>query len=325
MYPCKLKPALKDYIWGGNRLVSEYGIESRESIVAEAWMLSCNGAGASTIIGGPLDGLTLTEALFAEIEKTLGSRNPFSVYFPILIKFLDAKNDLSVQVHPSNGYALDHEGEFGKTELWYILDAQEDACIHYGFSRALSGDELREHIQNNTIMDALKRVPVKKGDVFLIEAGTVHAIGKGIVLVEIQQNSNATYRVYDYDRKDAQGNRRELHVEKAIAVTNTSFVPTPPIPAESVQEAGYIVSRLASCEWFTVDLLKIDSSAGLSCDDTSFTSLLFVEGIAKIIFDNDAYGKNGVIEAAKGESVFLPAGTGSYRIEGQSTVLKTTR
>lgn len=325
MYPLKLKPATKDYIWGGDRLRHEYGVDSPDSIVAEAWMLSCNVNGASTIMNGPLAGTTLADALFSEVEKALGVNNSFAVYFPILIKFIDAKADLSIQVHPGNGYALENEGEFGKTEMWYVLDAQEGACLYYGFSQAVTREEMRDRIENNTIIEVLNRVAVKKGDVFFIEAGTIHAIGKGIMIAEIQQNSDTTYRVYDYNRTDSDGNKRELHIAKALDVTNTNFIPGVPDVHTSVIKPGYSVTRLASCIYFTVDLLSIDSFAKLDCDGKSFASLLFIDGSGSILFDNREYGEDGVIAVSKGDSLFLPAGTGAYRIEGKCSVLVTVR
>jgi len=325
MYPFQLKPATKDYIWGGDRLKHEYGIDSRDAVVAEAWMLSCNGSGASTIMNGPLAGKSLAEALFLDVQKALGINNPFAVYFPILIKFIDAKDDLSIQVHPGNGYALENEGEFGKTEMWYVLDAQEGAFLYYGFSQAVTREELRERIENNTIIEILNRVAVEKGDVFFIEAGTIHAIGKGIMIAEIQQNSDSTYRVYDYNRTDAGGNKRELHIEKALDVTDTNFVPGVPSVHIAVTMPGYCITRLASCVYFTVDLLSIDSFAKLDCDGKSFTSLLFIDGSGSILFDNRDYGEDGVIAVSKGDSLFLPADTGAYRIGGRCRVLVTVR
>jgi mannose-6-phosphate isomerase len=325
MYPFKLKPATKDYIWGGNRLKHEYGIDSPNSIVAEAWMLSCNVSGASTIMNGPLAGKLLADALFSDVEKALGINNSFAVYFPILIKLIDAKDNLSIQVHPGNGYALENEGEFGKTEMWYILDAQEGAFLYYGFSQAVTREELRTRIEDNTILDVLNRVAVKKGDVFFIEAGMIHAIGKGIMIAEIQQNSNTTYRVYDYNRMDSDGNKRELHIAKALDVTDTNFVPGVPQARAYVQKPGYRITRLASCVYFTVDHLSIDSFVKLDCGRKSFTSLLFIDGSGSILFENREYGEDGVFAVSKGDSLFLPAGTGAYRIEGQCRVLLTVR
>ncbi|MEI8200642.1 MAG: type I phosphomannose isomerase catalytic subunit [Eubacteriales bacterium] len=325
MYPFKLKPAVKDYMWGGDRLKHEYGIESPDSIIAEAWMLSCNANGASTIMNGSLAGKSLADALFSDVEKALGINNSFAVYFPVLIKFIDARDDLSIQVHPSNGYAWENEGEFGKTEMWYVLDAQEGAFLYYGFSRAVTREELRERIEDNTIIEILNRVTVKKGDVFFLEAGTIHTIGKGIMIAEIQQNSDSTYRVYDYNRTDSDGKKRELHIEKALDVINTNFVPGIPKEHAALQKPGYRVTRLASCVYFTVDHLSIDSFAKLECDGKSFTSLLLIEGSGNIRFDNREYGEDGAIAVSKGDSLFLPAGTGAYRIEGRCCVLVTVR
>jgi len=323
MYPIKLKPATKNYMWGGDRLKSEYGVTSEDEIVAEAWMLSCNPAGASTIMNGPLAGKTLAEVLFGEADRVLGSNNSLSAFFPVLIKLLDAKRSLSVQVHPSNSYALENDGKFGKTEVWYVLDAMEGACLYFGLTRAISKEELRERLENKTIMEVLNRVPVKKGDVFFIEAGTLHAIGAGILLTEIQQNSDTTYRVYDYDRKDASGNKRQLHIEKALEVVNTSFVPgnLTKTPIEKKHD-GYSTVCLADCEFFTAHKISVETSADFYCGSSSFVSLLFIEGTGKILFDDPSYGS---MDAEKGDSIFLPAGTGRYTIQGVCSVIITYR
>lgn len=325
MYPMQLRPATKDYSWGGDRLRNEFSIRSEDAVIAEAWMLSCNPAGASTIMNGPLAGMTLAEALFSEVEKTLGTNNVFSTFFPILIKLIDARSDLSIQVHPKNGYALENEGGFGKTEMWYVLDAQKDAYLYYGFSRAITRNEMKERIENKTITEVLNRVQVKKGNAFFIEAGTIHAIGAGILIAEIQQNSNTTYRVYDYDRTDADGKKRELHIRKALDVTNTAFVPEPVKAPEIAHLEGYSIARLASCKYFTVDLISLDSFADFYCGDPSFTSLLFIEGEGRIIFTNTDFGKDGIMDISKGDSIFLPAGTGDYRIQGECRLLATVR
>ena len=324
MYPFILLPDVKDYMWGGNRLRTEFGIKSDSDTIAEAWMLSCNPAGASTITNGAYTGQTLAEVLFSQLDGIGGSKNPMGTYFPLLIKLIDAKKDLSIQVHPKDGYALEHEGGLGKTEMWYILEADEGAQICYGFSRPISREEMRRRIEDNTLLDVINQVPVKKGDVFLIEAGTIHAIGKGILIAEIQQNSNTTYRAYDYNRKDANGNLRELHIEDALAVTDTSYVPgISPAPVYA-NEDGYAKACLAMCSFFTVFDLKIASHADLCCGMKSFQSLLFISGSARIYFpDTAAQDENYLvmIEAKKGMSIFLPAGMGKYRIEGECEVL----
>ena len=324
MYPFILEPEVKDYMWGGNRLRMEFGIKSDHDRIAEAWMLSCNPAGASTIANGAYAGQTLTDVLFPHTDEMGGSKNPKSIHFPLLIKLIDAKNDLSIQVHPKDEYALAHEGGLGKTELWYILEADEGAQICYGFSRPITNEEMRRRIEDNTLLAVLNQIPVKKGDVFLIEAGTIHAIGKGILLAEIQQNSNTTYRVYDYDRRDGYGNLRELHIENALDVTDTSNVPSIPLVSAYVQEDGYTKSCLTTCKYFTVFDLKIASHADLCCGIKSFQSLLFLSGSARIFFLDAAAQEEKehvMIEAKKGMSIFLPAGMGRYRIEGECEVL----
>ena len=212
----KLKPECKDYIWGGEKLRTEFGIESGLKPLAEAWVLSCHKDGPSTIVNGPDAGLTLPQYIEKHGRGVLGGNCARFEDFPILTKFIDAKDNLSIQVHPSNEYALEHEGQYGKTEMWYVLEAEPDACLYYGFQRDISKEEYKARIENNTLTEVLNAAPVKKGDVFFIPAGTLHAICKGIVVAEIQQNSNVTYRVYDYARRGAGGQLRQLHIDQAL-------------------------------------------------------------------------------------------------------------
>ena len=198
MYPLLLKAPLKDYLWGGNRLAAEYGFESDKEKIAEAWMLSCHKDGQSVVDNGELKGKTLAEAIEIFGADCLGENSKAFPYFPILIKLIDAKDRLSVQVHPDDEYALKNEGEFGKTEMWYIVDCEPDTKLIYGLNRAVSKEELEEKVNSDSITDICNYVPVKRGDVFFIPAGTLHAIGAGILIAEIQQNSNTTYRVSDY-------------------------------------------------------------------------------------------------------------------------------
>ena len=234
MYILKLNPVFKDYLWGGTKLRDEYGFKSDLTKLAEGWMLSCHKDGENTIENGEFAGKTLTEVVKSNPDF-LGENGKKFEYFPILIKLIDAKDDLSVQVHPDNEYAMRVENEYGKTECWYILDCDEGAELIYGFNREISSKEFKNRIADNTFLETVNKVKVKKGDLFFIEAGTLHAIGKGILLAEIQQNSNTTYRVYDYGRLGADGKPRDLHVEKAIDVTNC----TP--PTRSTNPEGELV------------------------------------------------------------------------------------
>lgn len=322
MYPFKLKPAVKSYLWGGNRLSSEFGIGTGETPIAEAWMLSCHPAGTSVILNGRLAGKPLSEVLPGNFEKILGANSPADAGFPILIKFIDANRDLSIQVHPGNEYHGVDSGESGKTEMWYILDAEEGAYIYYGFSKEVTKEEMMKHIEEKTITSILNRVYVKKGDAFYIKSGTVHSMGPGVFVAEIQQSSDLTYRIYDYDRTDAEGNPRELHIDKALDVTDRTFVPGPAVkPAATVYE-GYSIARLVSCEYFTVDFIEIKSSAAFTSREESFESILITEGSGHLTFNNSDFS---AMDVKKGDSILLPVGTGRYRIEGQCNMIMTSK
>lgn len=300
MRPIKLTPALKDYLWGGNRLKTEFKMESNLDKIAEAWVLSCRPDGPSTA-----DGVPLCEIIEELGEECLGTKGADFPFFPILIKLIDAQKPLSIQVHPSDEYALKEENQFGKTEMWYIVDCDEGASLYYGFSREIGREEFAERIKNNTLLEVLNRVPVKKGDCFFIDSGTIHAIGEGILIAEIQQNSNCTYRVYDYGRVGADGKPRELHVEKALAVTKT----TPPEYAFGAPQDD----TLASCKYFTVVRHKINGEKTLSVGSDSFAAYLCTEGEAEL---------DGV-HLAKGECAFVPAYYGELKISGNAEFLES--
>lgn len=308
----KLKPACKDYLWGGHRLAEEYGVEYDGSVLAEAWELSCHPDGTSTIEGGKYDGLTFQQYLDEKGLKMLGTHCRRFREFPILAKFIDAKEDLSIQVHPNNAYALKHEGQFGKTEMWYIIDAEPGAFLYYGFKHEISKEEFVQRINENSLLQVLNAVEVQKGDVLFIEPGTVHAIGKGILLAEIQQNSNVTYRIYDYGRVGADGKKRDLHIEKALAVTNR-------IP---IVRNGSSYPHIADCDYFTVDKLNLDGNLTYrvqgSVDESSFLSILILDGQGTIS------NKGEKVNYKKGDSLFLPADSGDWQVEGVCDALLTT-
>ena len=320
MYPVKLIPAVKDYLWGGQQMKELYGFEGGE-ILAEAWMLSCNPAGESLIAEGPLAGKSLREVLFAEAEGALGKKTPMSVYFPLLIKFIDAKQALSIQVHPDDAYAIANEGGFGKTEMWYILDAAEDSFLYCGFEKQVDKDELRARIKDNTVTEVLRRVSVKKGDTLFIPAGTVHAIGAGILIAEVQQNSNSTYRVYDFGRVGPDGKERELHIDKALDVIRPEFGQDGISHPQDIAIAGGKSARLAECQYFTVDRVTVDSAVHMECGEDSFDSLLFVEGKGRILFLDAKDVDDGELSVKTGDSVFVPAGSGRYVVEGDCCFL----
>ena len=311
----KLGPAFKDYIWGGTRLRDDFGKKCDLDKVAESWELSCHKDGPSVVAEGEDKGLTLQGYIDKHGKAVLGTNCERFEFFPILIKLIDAKDNLSVQVHPDNEYAQRVEGEYGKTEMWYVVDCDEGAELLYGFKHEISKDEFARRIADNTLLEVTNNVPVHKGDVFFIEAGTLHAIGKGILIAEIQQNSNTTYRIYDYGRVGKDGKPRELHVEKAKDVT--VLAPAKKYPETPVEDHGGWTSKLlAKCEYFTTYALDIDGSAELEADGTSFNDLLFLEGEGTVIAD-------GSTKFGKGDSIFITAGTGRYTVNGKCRAVLT--
>lgn len=318
MFPVKLIPPVKDYIWGGEKLKTEYGIHTDLAKAAEAWVLSCHKDGQSIISGGEYDGRTLESVIAEQGGAILGKNAARFDFFPVLIKLIDAKDNLSVQVHPDNEYARVHEGEYGKTEAWYILDCEPGASLIYGFKQPISRDEFRERIEKNSLLDVVNQVPVHPGDLFFIDSGTLHAIGEGILLAEVQQNSNTTYRVYDYGRLGVDGKPRALHIDKALDVTCCKPPKHPVGPSGTVeQHSGYTSTLQASCEFFTFSTLEIDGTAAFTTDGSSFVSLVVLDGAGTLESAGDA------MQLRKGESVFVPADAGEYSLTGNLKVLAT--
>ena len=329
----KIHPACKQYLWGGEKLIREYGISSPKTPLAEAWVLSAHSDGDSRISFSegelcfegkePSEGEVCSEGKessegesfseeesssegesFAEYLKchpeAVGSFGKAFPFFPTLIKLIDAKKALSIQVHPDDSFALSREGQYGKTEMWIVLEREEGAFLYFGFQKDYTEEEIRRAIEEENFPSLLCKVMVEPGDVFFIPAGTVHAIGAGILLAEVQQNSNLTYRVYDYGRKDAQGNTRELHVEKALEVMNRKQLSAyrqeafkkqgkKPVvekaagesaTGEKVAGKNVYLERIGSCEYFTVDRLFLEENAFYSrkLTEESFLSLLVLEG-----------------------------------------------
>ena len=302
--PIKLSPAFKDYLWGGTKLRDEFGKKCDFEKVAESWELSTHPDGPCLVASGADAGMTFPE--YIKKYNCIGKRAEAFDFFPILIKFIDAKDSLSIQVHPSDEYALKNENSFGKTEMWYILDCEEDAFLYYGLKKEVSKEEFRQRIENNTVLEVLNPVKVKKGDVFFIESGTIHAIGAGIVICEIQQNSNLTYRVYDFDRRDKEGNPRELHVEKALKVSDLC----PAKPYVSDDE-----NTLARCKYFTVEKHMIDGEAQFDCDSECFRCVISTDGEVTLEMNGET------LQLSKGETAFVPATSGKYKLTGKSEVI----
>lgn len=293
----KLLPACKGYLWGGEKLREQFHVQSDLNPLAEAWVLSAHPDGESVA-----DGVPFSQYLQ---NAELGGKASRFADFPVLIKLIDAKQDLSVQVHPDDTYARQYENGNGKTEMWYVLSAEEGASLYYGFSRNVTEAEVRERIENGTLTDVLNRVSVKAGDVFFIEAGTVHAIGAGLVICEIQQNSNTTYRLYDYDRRDKDGNRRPLHIDKALAVSN--LAPTP--------MKGGNGDTLAECPYFRVRRVRGAGQMQMTAD--SFHAVTAVAGTGTLTADGET------VTFTQGDCFFIPAGDKTYTLAGDATVVVT--
>ena len=313
-YVLLLKPAFQDNIWGGRRLIEEFHMDCPLDRAAEAWVLSCHKDGQSRVKNGPLRGLELSEAVERMGRDCLGKRGSQFSFFPLLIKFIDARDDLSIQVHPNDEYALRHENGYGKTEMWYVMDSDPGSKLYYGFTHSISREEFAHRIQDQTLPEVLNAVEVQRGDCFFIPAGTIHAIGKGLLIAEIQQNSNTTYRVYDYGRRDQQGNTRELHIDKALEVTTLG--PAPALERYPVRKAeGGRLQTLADCPYFTTDKIELDGRLTLTVDDGSFRALLCMEGAGTL------HAGEQSVSFHPGDCLFVPADAGEISLQGKGLLL----
>ncbi len=314
LYPMRLLPYVSETIWGGRKLIDEYGVKTEKNNAAEGWMLSCHDAGASTVENGEFAGISLAEVV--KNNPCLCGKNAENFDdFPILIKFIDAMDNLSVQVHPTKEYCeLTGKGQ-SKTECWYIIDCDEDAGLILGFKDKLTPEEFKAAIENNTLTDYVETVKVKKGDFFFIDSGTLHAICKGILLAEVQESSNTTYRIYDYNRVGADGKPRELHVEDGAAVTKLEKYSQPDFsnPALDTDERRL----LADCPLFKVWKLDIKSAISGVADENSFVSLLIMAGSGSL----ECCGET--LSLKKGDSIFIPANADEYKISGELEIIET--
>lgn len=316
MEPLFLKGAVKDYIWGGQKLKTLFGKKSSGDYIAESWELSCHSDGCSAVINSKEGNTPLTQYVKAHGRKQVLGKSCGHINDVPIIKLIDAKEPLSVQVHPDDDYARSKGFANGKTEMWYVIDAEEGAEIVYGIAYPITKDEFREHIEKGTLDRVLKYVPVKKGDVFYIPAGTIHAIGKGILIAEVQQNCNLTYRVFDYGRKDADGKERELHIEDAIEAANLTPgvwenpYPTWRFPWGEKQTLSY-------CQYFVTNCITVYSERKFEVKPSSFTHILVTDGIGLLFTESGDYS------IKKGDSVLLPAGIGTCRINGSLRYIET--
>lgn len=320
IHPFLLRPSGKDYLWGGQRLNTEFEKNIDMNPLAETWECSTHPDGSSTVASGEFVGQSLVDVI-ASHPEFLGTRHEGETELPILIKFIDAKRDLSVQVHPGDGYAKEYEnGQLGKEEMWYVLDASRDAKLVYGLHQDCTEEEIRESIENGTLGKYLQTVPVKRDDLFFIQSGTIHAIGAGCLIAEIQENSNLTYRLYDYNRVGKDGKKRPLHVDKAMKVAKLTSSAEPKQPMRVLKYRQGVASELLTrCKYFEVHRMLVNTerrqTVHYQADDLGFRVLLCINGCGNISFGSE------MLQFYKGDCIFVPASSDALTIHGQATFL----
>ena len=299
----RLEPAFKDNLWGGTRLRDVYGKKCNYDVIAESWELSTHKAGQSVVATGKSKGLMLGEYIDRFGRGILGWKCEPYERFPLLIKFIDSHQCLSIQVHPGDDYALQKEDEYGKNELWYVVDCEPDSYLYCGFSKDTDEEEVRQRIEDGTLPEILNKIPVRKGESYFIETGTVHAIGPGVLICEIQQSSNVTYRLYDYKRRDKYGELRELHVDKAMDVVN-------------FHKKDMEAAKTMECKYFSVERYDLAEENSFNLDDSSFRAFVVLEGTGTIRCGEEE------IPYRPADCFFVPAGKKTVAFEGSGIVLK---
>ncbi len=316
----KLDPAFKDYLWGGTKLRTVFGKKCDYDIIAESWELSAHPDGQSRIASGRHRGMLFNDYLSIIGKDALGWKCQAQERFPILIKFIDAKQSLSIQIHPDDEYALENENEYGKNEMWYVVDCEPDAYLYCGLSKDTDKEDIEQRIANNTITEILNKIKVKKGDIVMVKAGTIHAIGAGIIICEIQQNSNNTYRMYDYDRRDKYGHTRELNITKALDVVDTkAYVKDSTCEMIIENTPDYLKELLVQCKYFECFKYEVRNEVKIMVDESSFVSFVFIEGSGSIKLD----GSDEIMEFRAGDSFFVSAGKRVVVIKGQTICIMT--
>ena len=315
LYPLVFEPIVKDRIWGGTKLRTDLGKHNLPSeTTGESWELSAVPGDVSIVRDGEYAGRSLGELIAEHPDELLGNRihNRFGQQFPLLFKFLDARDDLSIQVHPNDELAKKRHNSFGKTEMWYVMQADEGARIIVGFKHKSSPEEYLKHLEDKNLIEILNEVPVKKGDVFFLETGTIHAIGAGIVIAEIQQTSDITYRIYDWDRVDANGQSRELHVEQALDAMNYNTTVTQKQYAQVQNTANVMVD----CPYFTTSYFPLTGEAKVEKDGSCFSVYICTEGSYTFAVGGE------IFNFKKGDTILVPAALKSFTISGDATLLE---
>ncbi len=313
-YPLQFEPIFKERIWGGQKLKNILNKPISSQITGESWELSTVEGDVSVIANGELVGKSLNELIDLEPEKVLGTTvyKRFGKQFPLLFKYLDAREDLSIQVHPNDELAKLRHNSFGKTEMWYVMQADKGAELIVGFKEQSNATEYIENLENKSLLSILNTIKVEVGDVFFLETGTVHAIGAGMVIAEIQQTSDITYRLYDFDRVDAAGNQRELHVDLALDAINYSKINTNKKYTKNVNESNSVVD----CSYFTTNYVPLNGEVVISKSGASFTVYMCVEGNFELNFDQTKFNYK------KGDTILIPAALKNYVLNGEASILE---
>ncbi len=317
-YPLTFEPLYKNYIWGGRGL-EKLGKKLLEGPVAESWEISAHSDGINIVADGPLSGKSLKDLAIEYPQSLLGSLSfqKYAEHFPLLFKLIDANDWLSVQVHPQDDYARIHENDSGKTEMWYVMDAQPGATILYGLTQKVTRTELKKAIEDKTLSTYLRSVPVKAGDVVYIPAGTIHAAGRGTLIAEVQQNSNATYRLHDYDRKNPDGSFRPLHIDKALdTIDFENATRRGDFKGLGYVKNGLKIQVIVADPHFCAELVEVEGKAQLTADGRSFMAYTFIKGSVEVSW------KTGAKQLSAGQSVLIPASLGSYTLRGKAKALR---
>ncbi|MDI9257634.1 type I phosphomannose isomerase catalytic subunit [Flavobacterium sedimenticola] len=313
-YPLQFEPILKERIWGGTKLKTLLNKSIASEITGESWEISTVANDVSVVANGHFKGKTLNELIDEYPNEILGTKvyAQFGKQFPLLFKYLDARQDLSIQVHPNDALAQKRHNSFGKAEMWYVLQADENARLIVGFKEKSSPEEYLTHLNNKTLLAILDTKKVQPGDVFMLNTGTIHALGAGIVIAEIQQTSDITYRVYDFDRVDANGNTRELHVDLALEALNYEKTEA----QRWYEKQENVSNQVIQCPYFTTNFIKLNDTFSKTKTTDSFCVFMCVEGDFSLNVNGDSY-RYGI-----GSTVLLPAALTDFQLSGQASLLE---
>jgi mannose-6-phosphate isomerase len=314
LYPLQFEPIFKERIWGGTNLKNYLNKPITSNITGESWEISTVENDVSVVANGTFKGKSLNDLINESPEAILGTKvyAKFGNQFPLLFKYLDACEDLSIQVHPNDELAKKRHNSFGKTEMWYVMQANTDARLILGFKEKSSPEEYIENLKNKTLLNILDTKKVKQGDVFMLNTGTIHAIGSGTVIAEIQQTSDITYRVYDFDRVDADGNQRELHTDLALEALNYEKIQAQRFYSKTENVSNEVVN----CKYFTTNFIPLYGKAEIHKNQNSFTVYMCVDGDFQLTVDHESYTHK------KGDTVLIPAALTDFQLSGKASILE---